>query len=274
MRAQDWHVLWAVVKKEWQVFLRYPLNAVMRIVEPIMWLVPVYFMGMSFSVDGQAVGFAAYTGTSNFLTFILLGSVVSSYVSAVLWGIGFSLKHEMEQGTLESLWLTPNSRLWLLVGRSTVSVLITGLNTIGVGLVAYFLFGFEITGSILAALAVLFPMIIALYGFGIAYAGIVLYLREANALSDMGDYVLQMLSGVNFPITTLPKGLMILGLALPMTYAIDAMRALLIGSTPLVAVPISFGTVIASMLVFLMLGRSVFDRIDRKVRTLGTLSTH
>lgn len=274
MRAQDWHVLWAVVKKEWQVFLRYPLNAVMRIVEPIMWLVPVYFMGMSFSVDGQAVGFAAYTGTSNFLTFILLGSVVSSYVSAVLWGIGFSLKHEMEQGTLESLWLTPNSRLWLLVGRSTVSVLITGLNTIGVGLVAYFLFGFEITGSILAALAVLFPMIIALYGFGIAYAGIVLYLREANALSDMGGYVLQMLSGVNFPITTLPKGLMILGLALPMTYAIDAMRALLIGSTPLVAVPISFGTVIASMLVFLMLGRSVFDRIDRKVRTLGTLSTH
>lgn len=274
MRAQDWHVLWAVVKKEWQVFLRYPLNAVMRIVEPIMWLVPVYFMGMSFSVDGQAVGFAAYTGTSNFLTFILLGSVVSSYVSAVLWGIGFSLKHEMEQGTLESLWLTPNSRLWLLVGRSTVSVLITGLNTIGVGLVAYFLFGFEITGSILAALAVLFPMIVALYGFGIAYAGIVLYLREANALSDMGGYVLQMLSGVNFPITTLPKGLMILGLALPMTYAIDAMRALLIGSTPLVAVPISFGIVIASMLVFLMLGRSVFDRIDRKVRTLGTLSTH
>src|SRR5690606_40227745 len=84
----------------------------MRIVQPVMWVAPVYFMGVSFSVDGEAVGFAASTGTSEFLAFILLGSVVSSYVSAVLWGIGFSLKQEMEQGTLESLWLTPNSRLW------------------------------------------------------------------------------------------------------------------------------------------------------------------
>ncbi len=88
----------------------------MRIVQPVMWVAPVYFMGVSFSVDGEAVGFAASTGTSEFLAFILLGSVVSSYVSAVLWGIGFSLKQEMEQGTLESLWLTPNSRLWLMVG--------------------------------------------------------------------------------------------------------------------------------------------------------------
>lgn len=274
MRAHDWHVLWAVIRKEWRVFLRYPLNAVMRIVEPIMWLVPVYFMGVSFSVDGEAVGFAASAGTSDFLAFILLGSVVSSYVSAVLWGMGFSLKQEMEQGTLESLWLTPNSRLWLLVGRSTVSVLITGLNTVGVMVVAYFLFGFEITGSIAAALVVLVPMVIALYGFGIAYAGIVLYLRDANTLSDMGGYVLQLVTGVNFPVTALPRALMVVGMALPMTYAIDAMRALLIDARPLVAVPASFAIVIVSMVAFLVLGRVVFERIDARVRTMGTLSTH
>lgn len=274
MRGQDWHVLWAVVRKEWLVFLRYPLNAVMRIVEPVMWLVPVYFMGMSFSEDGFAAGFAASTGTGDFLAFILMGSVVSSYVSAVMWGMGFSLKQEMEQGTLESLWLTPNSRLWLLIGRSTVSVLITGLNTLGALLVAYLLFGFEVTGSIAAALVVLVPMVIALYGFGIAYAGVVLYLREANTLTDVGSYTLQLLTGVNFPVTALPRVLMIVGLTLPMTYAIDAIRALLIGATPLVTVPVSFAIVLVSMVVFLALGRNVFDRIDAKVRKMGTLSTH
>lgn len=274
MRTQDWHVLWAVIRKEWRVFLRYPLNAVMRIVEPVMWLVPVYFMGVAFSDGGRMTGFEAFTGTGNFLAFILLGNVVSSYVSAVLWGIGFSLKQEMEQGTLESLWLTPNSRLWLLVGRSTISIFITALNTVGVGLVAYWLFGFEITGSLAAALVILIPMVIALYGFGIAYAGVVLYLRDANTLSDMGSYVLQLLSGVNFPVTALPRALMVVGLALPMTYAIDAMRTLVVGSAPLVSVPVSFAIVIVSMVVFLVVGRTVFDRIDRKVRTLGTLSTH
>ena len=274
IRAQDWRVLWAVVRKEWRVFLRYPLNAVMRIVQPLMWLAPVYFMGLSFSVDGEPVGFAASTGTSDFIAFLLLGNVVSSYVSAVLWGIGFSLKQEMVQGTLESLWLTPNSRLWLLVGRSTVSVLITGLNTIGVGIVVYFLFGFEVTGSIAAALLVLVPMVIGLYGFGVAYAGIVLYLREANTLSDVGGYVLELLTGVNFPVTALPRALMVVGLALPMTYAIDAMRALLLGTRPLVAVPVAFAIVIVAMAGFLWLGRAVFDRIDARVRALGTLSTH
>lgn len=274
MLEHDWYVLWAVVRKEWLVFLRYPLNAVMRIVEPIMWLVPVYFMGMSFSEDGYATGFVASTGTGDFLAFILLGSVVSSYVSAVIWGMGFSLKQEMEQGTLESLWLTPNSRLWLLIGRSTVSVLITGLNTVGVFLIAHVLFGFEVTGAIAAALVVLVPMVIALYGFGIAYAGIVLYLREANTLSDVGSYTLQLLTGVNFPVTALPRVLMVVGLTLPMTYAIDAIRALLIGTTPLVTIPASFIIVLASMLAFLLLGRMVFRRIDEKVRTMGTLSTH
>src|SRR5690625_2240704 len=227
-----WAVLGAVMRKEWLIHLRYPLNLVMRFVEPLMWMAPVYFLGLSFSEGGQALGFAGTTGTKDFIAYILLGTVVGSYVSAVFWGIGFSLKQEMEQGTLESLWLTPNSRLWLLVGRSTVSVLITGLNTVGVMVVAYFLFGFEITGSIAAALVVLVPMVIALYGFGIAYAGIVLYLRDANTLSDMGGYVLQLVTGVNFPVTALPRALMVVGMALPMTYAIDAMRALLIDARP------------------------------------------
>jgi ABC-2 type transport system permease protein len=274
LQAQDWYVLWAIVRKEWRIFSRYPLNALLRIADPLIWLTPVYFMSLSFSVNGRAPGFEAFTGTHNFLAFILLGNIVGSYISAVLWNMGFSLKQEMEQGTLESLWLTPNSPWLHLIGRSTVSVLVTGLNTLGVWLAAYLLFGFEITSALGPALLVLIPMVIALYGFGIAYAGIVLYLRDAVTLSDIGTYTLQILSGINFPVTALPRPLMIVGLTLPMTYAIDAIRALLIGTTPLVAIEVSLAIVLISMFVFLILGRVVFERIDTRVRKMGTLSTH
>ena len=111
-------------------------------------------------------------------------------------------------------------------------------------------FGFEITSALGPALLVLIPMVIALYGFGIAYAGIVLYLRDAVTLSDIGTYTLQILSGINFPVTALPRPLMIVGLTLPMTYAIDAIRALLIGTTPLVAIEVSLAIVLISMFVF------------------------
>lgn len=271
---QNWAVLWAVARKEWLVHTRYPMNLMMRFVEPLMWMAPVYFLGLSFSENGQAVGFASSTGTNDFIAYILLGSVVGSYVSAVFWGLGFSLKQEMEQGTLESVWLTPNSRLWLLIGRSTVGILITGLNTMSVMVAAYFLFGFRIGDAIGQALLILVPTIIGLYGVGIAYAGVVLLLRDANTLTDIGNYVLNLLSGQDFPVTSLPKALLIVGMTLPMTYAIDLLRTLLLGTEPLVAAPVAVAVILGSMAVFVVLGRHVFRRIDAKVRRMGTLATH
>lgn len=274
MIRQEMAVLWAVMRKEWLIHLRYPMNLIMRFVEPLMWMAPVYFLGMSFAEDGQTLGFASTTGSSEFIAYILLGTVVGSYMSAVFWGIGFSLKQEMEQGTLESLWLTPTSRLWLLVGRSTISVLITGINTVSVMAGAYFLFGFQIGDSIGQALLILVPTVIGLYGFGIAYAGVVLLLRDANTLSDVGNYLLGLLSGENFPVTSLPKALLVVGMTLPMTYAIDLLRVLLLDTKPLVAVPAAVAIIVASMFLFIVVGRWVFGRIDARVRRLGTLATH
>ena len=36
-----------------------------------------------------------YTGTVDYMSFILLGTVLSQYLSAVLWGMGYSLKNEI-----------------------------------------------------------------------------------------------------------------------------------------------------------------------------------
>lgn len=272
--GQNVRVVAAVVAKEWRVFWRYPMNAAMSLLMPLTWLAPVYFMGQTFAVNGEALGFRAATGTGDFVAFMVLGGVVGSYVRAVFWGIGFALKEEMEQGTLESLWLTPNSRLVLLVGRSTVSVLITSLNTVGVMLAVYFLFGFEVAGNVGTALLILVPLIIGLYGFGIAYAGVVLVARDAHTLTDLGSFLVDVVSGTNYPLSALPRALMILGLTLPITYGIDAFRALLLGTAPLVPVPVSVAVVLVSAVVFWLLGHRVFSRIDARVRVMGTLGTH
>lgn len=276
-QAAPWvavRVLVATVKREWQVFLRYPMNAVMRLVEPIMWLTPVYFLGVSFSQGERMPGFEATTGTSNFLSFVLLGSIVASYISAVLWGIGFALKQQMDEGTLEAIWLTPNSRLWLLVGRSVFGVLITGLNTASVLVLAHFLFGFHLGGPLGPALLVLVPTVVALYGFGFAYAAVVLFAREANFLTDVGSFLLQVLCGVNFPVTALPRVLMVVAVALPVTYALDLMRTLVLNTRPLVAVPIAAAILVVSAAGFVLLGVRAFAAMERRVRAAGTVGMH
>ena len=99
--------LFAIARKDWKQYWRYPLNAVSQIFQPIIWLTPVYFMGKAFSVNGQAQGFAQYSGTADFMSFILLGTVLTNFINSVFWGMGYSLKEDMDAGVMESNWLTP-----------------------------------------------------------------------------------------------------------------------------------------------------------------------
>jgi ABC-2 type transport system permease protein len=87
LRSHLW-ALYAIARKDWKQYWRYPLNALSSVFQPLIWLAPVYYMGMAFSVDGEALGFAAYSGTSDYMSFILLGTVIGSFTSAVFWGMG------------------------------------------------------------------------------------------------------------------------------------------------------------------------------------------
>src|SRR5690606_12680832 len=114
-------------------------------------------------------------------------------------------------------------------------------------------------------------LIIALYGFGIAYAGIVLYVKDANSLTDLTSFFVEVVSGFNYPVTALPRALMIVGLALPVTYGVDAIRAVVLGTRPLVPVPLSVAVVLVSVVVCWLAGRWLFHRVDARVRAMGTL---
>lgn len=46
----------AIAKKDFITFYRYPLNALFRVIEPIAWLTPVYFLGRSFAGSGGNTG--------------------------------------------------------------------------------------------------------------------------------------------------------------------------------------------------------------------------
>src|SRR5688572_31988185 len=119
--------LYVIALKDWKVFWRYPLNAVSSIFQPIIWITPIYYMGKAFSTNGQALGFAAYSGTSDYMSFILLGTVLTNFIMTVFWGMGYALKNYMDAGVLESNWLTPVPRLLILVGRTLSSLLVTAI---------------------------------------------------------------------------------------------------------------------------------------------------
>ena len=231
--ATQLRALFTIAKKDWKVFWRYPLNAVSHVLQPIIWVTPVYFMGKAFSTNGQALGFAQYSGTGDYMSYVLLGTALSNFILTVFWGMGFALKEDMDAGVLESNWLTPVSRIHILVGRTLTSLLTTTITSTIMLVLAAALFGFRPTGNILAAVLTAIPMLVGLYGFGFAFAGIVLMMREANTLVDVSSFLVQGFSGANFPVKSLPYWLIPVSLMLPLTYGFDAVRGWLLKTNTL-----------------------------------------
>ncbi len=147
--ATKLRALYVIARKDWKVFWRYPLNAVSNIFQPIIWVTPVYFMGQAFSTNGQALGFAQYSGSGDYMSFILLGTALSNFILTVFWGMGYALKEDMDAGVLESNWLTPVSRIHILVGRTLTSLLTTTIMSLIMLLIAGWMFGFHPTGNVL-----------------------------------------------------------------------------------------------------------------------------
>ena len=266
--------IWAIFRKDVLVFLSYPMNAVMRLIEPVMWITPVYFLSRAFAVDGKNIGLEAFSGTTDYMAFLILGSFISSFVSAVFWGMGYSLKNEMDAGVLESNWLAPVPLLVQLLGRSLYSLFITVLNFASIGLIIWLLFGFEIVGPLIPALLIMLPLLVALYGFGFGLAGVVLITNNANNVIDIVSNNITVLSGSQFPITVLPRPIMAISLALPLTYAYDAIRGILLGTATLMPIRQEVMILLGFMVISFAVGYAVFRSVERRCRSLGTISQH
>lgn len=272
--ASHLRALGVIALKDWRHFVRYPLEVVTSIIQPLIWLTPVYFMGQVFSVGGQAQGLAAYSGTGDYMAFILIGQALINFIMAVFWGMGYALKNDMDTGVLEANWLLPMPRVLMLVGRTLASLFITSLTTAAIFILAALLFGFEPSGNAIAAVLTTLPMLLGLYGFGLAFAALVMLMKEANTLVDVSSFLVQIFSGSNFPVQALPRWLLPVALALPLTYGLDAVRYYLLATRPLLPILTEIVLMLVFMVIMLAGGYAAFKALERHVRQRGGLQAH
>lgn len=269
-----WRAVSAIFRRDWLIYWRYPLNALFWVMSPFIWFTPVYFLGRSFIEGGRAAGFEAFTGTSDFIAFVVLGGIMSHYVSAVFWSIGTTLKDEMSTGVLESNWLAPVPRAVQLAGRTVFSVVIVTMESVVLMIAMRAIFGFSLGRDIIPAILTALPMVIGIYGFGFAFAGLVLLMREANTMIDISNFLINLLTGSNVPVTAFPRLLLVIAMAIPLTYGYDAVRAILLGTRTLLPLHVEQVILVGFMGIMIALGLWVFNLVERRCRRLGTISMH
>jgi ABC-2 type transport system permease protein len=91
---------------------------------------------------------------------------------------------------------------------------------------------------------------------------------------DTSSFLVGLFSGSNFPVTALPRWLLPVSLALPLTYGFDAVRGWLLGTKTLMPLVTESLLMVVFMVLMLWVGTWVFKLLERRVRMKGTLGQH
>ncbi len=212
---------WLIFVRNVQKTIREPVWVVFGLFQPVCLL--LLFAPLLGSLE-NAPGFPEGGALNVFVpgVIVLMGMFGSGFV-------GFGLISELRDGLVERLRVTPVSRLALLLGRTLRDLLNLIVQTLLLVLVAIPL-GLEVN---LAGLAVAMGILAAI-GLGISscsYA-LALILKSEDAMAPVLNTILlplTLLSGIYLPLTFAPEWLQNFALINPLSYAVEATRALFNG---------------------------------------------
>ncbi|MGH2417582.1 MAG: ABC transporter permease [Candidatus Limnocylindria bacterium] len=266
---------WAVARKELRITLRYRLNAVNRVVQPIYQvLIPGILLGATFAVGGEAVGLAESAGTTDIVGYLFLGMLALTLASAGFWDVAFSVKTELDAGTLEPAWLTPTRRETFVIGQTLAGMALATVTTAVLLVVGVLVFGASLVPQLAIAIPVLALTSVGVLGIGYLVAAIVLRMRDANFFVDAADFLFVALSGAAFPIIVLPDLVRWLAYLLPTTHALDLVRVAVLDTRPLLPASVEWVMLAVTSLALVWIGRRTWLATEHRMRIRGTLGQH
>src|SRR6266508_1323468 len=170
------------------------------------------------------------TDASNLVLFLLLGTLVWAYLSAVLDDISLVITWERWEGTIEHTLMAPVARAVHLIGMSVFGVLHAIVRTLLIFAIAVPFFSVELgQADWFAAAVVILVGSISVAGLGILTGVLpLLYPERGTQMSFMLQAVILLVSGVYYSVDVLPGWLRFFADVSPATYILDGMRGALI----------------------------------------------
>ena len=210
-----------ITRRNLLVWMRVPAYLVFTVIQPVM------FTLMFRYVFGGAIPVNVPGGYVNFL----IPGIVAQTAAFASFGTAIALAMELKKGVIDRLRSMPMARSAVLAGRlvaDTGRMLITILIIIGVG----YAVGFRFSNGVLPAIAMI--ALATVFGLAIcciaAYTGLAIGDEESvQAFGLIWLFPITFLSSAFVPISTMPGWLQAFANNQPVTYVIDAMRALALG---------------------------------------------
>jgi ABC-2 type transport system permease protein len=210
-----------------------------------------------YSVTTQGV----VAGHPSYFDFIAPGIMAMTVMMSVMTGLPVAISQEKEIGTMDGMMVAPVNRLSILLGKTIAQTgrgLIQGVIILGL---AIGIFGVAIQGSILLVFALLLLGVFSFVGLGIVITSFTKDQETAQMLMMTLMFPMMFLSGVFFPIQQMPWYMQDLSKALPLTYASDALRKVMVLGAGISQISTDLIVLIAFGIVMIAIALPVFRRM-------------
>jgi hypothetical protein len=90
----DFFLIKEEIKKNLKILLCYPVEIVFWAIFPVLWVIPFIFQGQALVGGITSPEFGELAGTDQFIPFVLIGAIISTYLFSSLYGMGGSIRME------------------------------------------------------------------------------------------------------------------------------------------------------------------------------------
>jgi ABC-2 type transport system permease protein len=246
---QTIYIMWL---RELKRFIRSRSRIIGSLGQPLLFLLALgYGLGSVFRAAGQG----------NYIEFLAPGVICMSLIFTSIFG-GIQVIWDRQFGFLKETLVAPVSRTAIMIGRTFGGATVATLQ----GCIVLFITLF--VGFHPYSLALIIPAILVMLLISTLFAA--LGMMIGSLLTDMQGFQLIMnflvmplffLSGALFPLAGLPAVMVYITRVDPLSYGVDAMRALLIGASAY-NIGIDVGALLLITAIFLGLGSYFFSRIE------------
>jgi ABC-2 type transport system permease protein len=240
--------IYALWYRDFKVFLREKSRVVSSLFLPLFW----YF------IFGSGVGTISTVGV-NYQHFIFPGFLAMIIIFTSLFN-GAYIVWDKKIDFLKEVLISPPSRTVIFIGKMIGGMTDSLMQSYILLIIGIFL-GIPFTPtSLIASMLILVMLAAGLVSLGLIIGSFMESPEGFGLISSFVIYPLFLLSGALYPLDKLPKWLRILTKFDPATYAVDALRHLIVGVS---SMPIAYNLsmVLGFDLVLILIGTWAFNKM-------------
>jgi len=260
---------WAFIERQTNLWKRYWAWELVWLVYGVVNTLAVTLIA---SQVGEA-GIASKEEVNRLVLFLLIGTLVWAFLSAVLDDISLVISWERWEGTIEHTLMAPVERWLHLTGMVLFGIIHATIRTGIIFMVALPFFDIDLgQADWLAAGTVLLVGSVSVAGLAI-FAGILpmLYPERGQQMSMMIQAFVLLVSGVYYEVAVLPAWLQWFAHISPATYILDGIRGAITEGEGVADLWTELGALVAFGLVLVPGGMLTFAWCERWAKKTGRL---